>query len=133
MNSICVEYLIVGGYAVALHGRPRTTGDLDVWVSTAPENVRRVREVLVSFGYSADQIDSAPLHLSGKIIRMGHPPLRIELLTGISGVEFSACYPRRETQVVDGVRVEYISKDDLLINKRAAGRAQDLADLEALS
>jgi hypothetical protein len=125
--------LIVGGYAVAFHGRPRTTGDLDVWVNTAADNVQRVRQVLVAFGYPSEQIDSAPLEVRGTVIRMGRPPLRIELLTGISGVSFEECYPRRESQTIDGLEVAYISRNDLLTNKRAAGRAQDLADLEALS
>jgi hypothetical protein len=131
LNSASVEYLVVGGHAVAFHGHPRTTGDLDIWVATSPENVARVRRALTQFGFSRDVVDSAPLDVGGKVIRMGHPPLRIELLTGVSGVVFEACYGRREVQPGD-VEVPFISLPDLKANKRAAGRAQDIADLETL-
>lgn len=132
LNSVGVEYIVVGGYAVAFHGHPRSTGDLDIWIATSPENVARVRRALTDFGFSAELVASAPLHIGGKVIRMGRPPLRIELLTSVSGVAFDACYHRREAAVVDDVEVAFISRADLLANKRAAGRTQDLADLEAL-
>ena len=132
LNSGGVEYLVVGGYAVAFHGHPRATGDLDIWIARSPENVARVRRALTAFGFSDELVASAPLHMEGKVIRMGRPPLRIELLTSVSGVVFEACYGRREAQVVDEAEVAFISRADLLANKRAAGRSQDLADLEAL-
>jgi len=132
LNSGGVEYLVVGGYAVAFHGHPRSTGDLDIWIATSPENVSRVRAALTAFGFSQELVASAPLDVEGKVIRMGRPPLRIELLTGISGVVFDACYRRRAAQVVDGVAVVFISRADLLANKRAAGRTQDIADVEQL-
>lgn len=132
LNSVGVEYLVVGGYAVAFHGHPRSTGDLDIWIATSAENVARVRRALTEFGFSQQLVTSAPLDIEGNVIRMGRPPLRIELLTSVSGVAFDACYRRRETQVVDEIEVTFISRTDLLANKRAAGRAQDLADLEAL-
>ncbi len=132
LNSGGVEYLVVGGYAVAYHGHPRSTGDLDIWIATSPENVARVRGALTEFGIAEDLAASAPLHVAGKVIRMGMPPLRIELLTSISGVVFDDCYCRRESRVVDEVEVAFISRADLLTNKRAARRIQDLADLEEL-
>ncbi len=132
LTSSGANYLVVGGYAVAFHGHPRATGDLDLWIATSPENVACVRRALGKFGFPEEQVAAAPLHMAGKVIRMGSPPLRIELLTSVSGVVFDACYGRRESQVVDGVEVGFISREDLLANKRAAGRAQDLADLEAL-
>ena len=132
LNSGGVEYLVVGGYAVALHGHPRSTGDLDIWIATTPNNVARVRRALTEFGFSEELAASAPLHIGGKVIRMGRPPLRIELLTSVSGVAFDASYRRRAAQIVDDVEVAFISRADLLANKRAAGRTQDLADLEAL-
>jgi hypothetical protein len=136
LNSGGVEYLVVGGYAVAFHGHPRATGDLDLWIATSPENVSRVRRALTEFGFSEELVGSAPLHVRGKVIRMGTPPLRIALLTSISGVVFDACYRRREAHIeahiADEVEVAFISRADLLANKRAAGRTQDLADLEVL-
>lgn len=123
---------MVGGYAVAFHGHPRTTGDLDVWIETSPGNVDRIRTVLREFGFGDDQIAAAPLHLPEKVIRMGNPPLRIELLTSISGVRFTECQGRRVILRGDDFDVPFISRADLVHNKRAAGRAQDLADIEAL-
>ena len=133
LNLEAVEYLLVGGYAVALHGHPRATADLDIWIATTPSNAAGVRRALAKFGFSAQAVESAPLEQAGKIIRMGRPPLRIELLTGISGVDFAACHRRRSTQLVDGIPVPLISRADLLANKRAAGRAQDLADIDGLA
>ena len=133
LNSGHVDYLVVGGYAVAFHGHPRATGDLDLWIATSPENVVRIRRALEEFGFSRELVASAPLAVSGKVIRMGNPPLRIELLTSVSGVDFDACHRRRETLIVDAIEVAFISLADLRANKRAAGRAQDIADLEDLS
>ncbi len=133
LNSGGVDYLVVGGYAVAFHGHPRATGDLDLWIATSPDNVARVRRALGEFGFSRELVASAPLEVAGKVIRMGNPPLRIELLTSVSGVVFDACHRRRETEIVDAVEIAFISLPDLRANKRAAGRAQDIADLEELS
>jgi len=133
MNSRGVDYLVVGGYAVAHYGHPRTTGDLDVWVAVSPENADRVRLVLLDFGFTEAIAKSAPLGIPGRIVRMGTPPLRIEILTGVTGVAFEPCHSRRELDTVEGVSVSFISREDLLANKRAAGRPQDLADVEELS
>lgn len=132
LNSGGVDYLVVGGYAVAFHGHPRATGDLDLWIATSPDNVARVRRALGEFGFSKELVASAPLDVAGKVIRMGNPPLRIELLTSVSGIDFDACHRRRETQIVDAVEIAFISLADLRANKRAAGRLQDIADLEEL-
>lgn len=133
LNSHAVDYLVVGGYAVAFHGHPRTTGDLDLWIETTADNVDRIRTVLRKFGFGEEQIISAPLHLPEKVIRMGNPPLRIEILTSISGVRFADCHGRRELLREGEFDVAIISREDLLLNKRVAGRAQDLADIEALA
>ncbi|MBI1824799.1 MAG: nucleotidyltransferase [Planctomycetes bacterium] len=132
LNSNGVNYLVVGGYAVALHGHPRTTGDLDVWIAISPDNITRVKQVLTGFGFSKQAVDSAPLHLEGQVIRMGMPPLRIELLTGISGVVFNQCYERRKIEIIDNIEIPVISREDLIANKRAAGRPQDIADAREL-
>ncbi len=132
LNSRSVEYLVVGGYAVAHYGHPRATGDLDVWIGVHPENAERVRAALCDFGFAAEAAASAPLDVPGKIVRMGVPPIRIELLTSISGVDFQPCFARRVSVIIGGTDVPFISLDDLLSNKREAGRTKDIADLEEL-
>lgn len=128
-----VEYLLIGGYAVALHGFPRYTGDLDVWIGATPENARRLVGALKAFGFPAEGLTAESLTERHRILRMGHQPLRIEIHNEISGVEFGECYPRRSTLVIDEVEVDLISKDDLKQNKKASGRLRDLADIENLS
>lgn len=127
-----VRYLLIGGYAVGYHGYPRATGDLDVWIEVDPDNADRMVAVLRRFGF-LDTSLSAELFLRVPgIIRMGVPPMRIEVLTDIDGVAFSDCYAERLTDDWDGVEVNLISLDRLRQNKRAAGRFKDLDDLENL-
>ena len=128
-----VEYLLIGGYAVGYHGYPRATGDMDIWVNPTPENAARIVESLVAFGFSPSTVSADLFVKPHQIVRMGVPPLRIELLTTLSGVEFWGCYERRRTDVLDGVQVSVISLEDLKVNKKAAGRLKDLADLENLA
>ena len=126
-----VEYLLVGGYALAAHGHPRYTGDIDFWVSPAAANVQRLLGALHDFGFGSLGLtagDFAP----DTVIQLGHPPRRIDLLTGIDGVEFAGCWDRRESLAVDGLELHLIALDDFKANKRAAGRLKDLADLQAL-
>lgn len=132
LNSAHAEYLVVGGYAVAIHGHPRATGDLDVWVATTAENMDRVATVLQQFGYPSGSIAKALPLKRGGVLRMGVPPLRIELLTDISGVDFAPCYARRRMETIDGVEVGFIDLPDLLTNKRAAGRGKDVSDVDEL-
>lgn len=127
-----VEYLLIGGYAVGYHGYPRTTADMDVWVAVSPENAEKLVAVFREFGLPDDQL-SADLFLQrGKIIRLGLPPLRIEVLTGIDGVLFPACYAAREVVDIDGMKINLISLRHLRANKKAAGRHKDLDDLDRL-
>jgi hypothetical protein len=130
LNSNAVEYLVVGGYAVNYHGYPRATGDIDIWVARSPENAARITVVLHEFGFpdATPELFLAP----DAIIRMGLPPLRIEILTSISGVEFSECFANRMIAELDGVPVNLIDRDSLKRNKQASGRLKDLADLEQL-
>ena len=130
LNSSRAEYLVIGGYAVNYYGYPRATGDLDVWIATSPENAQRVAEVLRKFGFS-HAIESQ-FREPRKIIRMGVPPVRLEILTSISGVEFAECYARRLETEWEGVAVSLIHIDDLKRNKLASGRLKDRADLEQL-
>lgn len=132
LNESEVKYLLIGGYAVGLHGYVRSTGDMNVWISTDPENAERTVEVLIQFGFGVE--DLAPEHLmkEDKILRMGIPPMQIEILTSISGVRFSDCYKNRIEVEWDGVHIPLISLADLKRNKRASGRIKDLADLDNL-
>jgi hypothetical protein len=133
LNANQVRYLLVGGYAVGLHGYPRATVDMDVWIAVSPENANRTLGALAEFGFGADTGAALGLLIKpGKTIRMGVAPLRIEIQTVISGVEFEECYARRVLAELDGIPVPVISADDLKTNKRAAGRLKDLADLDNL-
>jgi hypothetical protein len=130
LNSSRTEYLVVGGYAVNYYGYSRATADLDIWIAISPENAGRVARVLQDFGFV--QADAASFLEPGKVIRMGVPPIRLEILTSISGVEFSACYSRRLAGEMDGVPINLIHLDDLKRNKGATGRLKDRLDLEQL-
>lgn len=127
-----VEYLLVGGLAVAFHGFPRHTGDLDVWVRCTPGNAARALEALREFGFDPTDATLAALTTPGRILRMGYPPLRIELLTSPSGVEFETCSARADTIDLDGQAVPVIALPDLIANKRAAARPKDLIDVQEL-
>jgi len=130
LNSNEVEYLIVGGYAVNYYGFPRATADLDVWIAIAPDNAQRLAHVLHQFGFP--NAEAATFLEQRKIVRMGVPPVRLKILTSISGVNFAPCYARRLTTDWDGVQVNLIGLDDLKRNKSAAGRLKDRLDLEEL-
>ncbi|MGA2112231.1 MAG: hypothetical protein ABSG98_08800 [Anaerolineales bacterium] len=132
LHSHGVEYLLVGGYAVGLHGHPRATAGLDVWVGLGEENAGRLVEVLEKFGFNPPQLSPGLFLQPDRVVRMGVPPVRIEILTTISGVDFPSCYARRQTKTLDGVPVSLISLADLKATKKAAGRHQDLSDLEHL-
>jgi hypothetical protein len=114
-----VEYLLIGGYAVGYHGYPRATGDLDVWVAIAPANADRVVNALSDFGFSVPGLSADPFLQSNQIVRMGIEPLRIEVATSISGVEFDECYRERVETVLDDVPVSLINLKHLKVNKRA--------------
>jgi len=132
LNSHGVEYLIVGGYAVGYHGYPRATGDMDIWIGVSESNAQKAARVLRDFGMPDEQVSEKLFLDRDKIIRMGIPPVRIEVITGASGVDFSDCYSRRESTDIDGVPLNFISLNDLKANKRACGRHKDLDDLEHL-
>ena len=127
-----VEYLLIGGYAVALHGYPRATVNLDIWVRVEPDNATRIVAALREFGFDSPLLAEQLFLLPDQIVRFGVPPFRIELLTSIAGVEFDACRGRAVLLEIEGLTVPVISLGDLKINKRAAGRHKDLADLEHL-
>ena len=132
LNSKKVEYLVVGGYAVALYGYPRATGDMDIWIAISKDNAHKTVEALKEFGFNTPQLKKELFLEKEKNIRMGNPPLRIEILTSIDGVEFTECYRNKNTVTIDGIGMNFISLEDLKKNKKASGRYQDLADIENL-
>lgn len=132
LNSEQVEYLLLGGYAVGYYGYPRATADMDIWVSVSSENILRLRKALQRFGFSATAIPADLLQKEREVVRMGVPPLRIDLLTSPSGVQFAACFANRTLATIDGIEVNVIGIEDLKKNKEASGRAKDLNDLQNL-
>jgi predicted nucleotidyltransferase len=132
LNSHGVEYLVVGGHAVAFHGYPRYTGDIDFFVEPTEENAARLLQVLNAFGFGGVGIEREDLTTPGKVIQLGYPPSRIDLVTGITGVSFAEAWAGHVATHLDGLPVRMLGRDALLKNKRATGRAKDLADLEAI-
>jgi hypothetical protein len=127
-----VEYLLVGGWAVIYHGYPRATDDLDIWIAIAPENAARAVRALREFGFDVPELSADLLLQNDQIVRMGIEPVRIEVMTTISGVRFGECYPERLETTLDDEPVSLINLQHLRINKEASGRHKDLSDLENL-
>ena|SRR6266849_4472375 len=132
LNSHQVEYLIIGAFALAFHGVPRFTGDIDILVRRSPENAARIERVLVHFSFASLGLSAADFAASDRIIQLGHPPNRIDLLTSITGVEFEEAWSGRVAAKLHEIPVFLIGEEALIRNKRARGRTQDKADLEAL-
>ena len=132
LNSKSAEYLLIGGYAVNYYGYARSTGDMDIWIAISKINASKVVAVLREFGFGVAELQADLFLRNDQIVRLGEEPLRIELLTSISGVRFADCYARRNRVRMDGLRVNLISLHDLKRNKAATGRAKDQADLEQL-
>lgn len=132
LNSKKIKYLVVGGYAVGFHGYPRATGDLDIWIDINRPNALKIVEALKDFGFDLPELKTDLFLQTEKVIRMGVPPMRLEIITSIDGVLFKPCYKNRVIADLGEIKVNFISKDDLLINKRASGRPQDLVDFEKL-
>ncbi|MFQ5668477.1 MAG: hypothetical protein ACE5I7_18895 [Candidatus Binatia bacterium] len=127
-----VRFLIVGAYALAVLGRPRATGDLDVWVAPTPRNARRAYEALRTFGAPLHDLTVSDLVTPGVVFQIGLPPLRIDILTEITGVVFAPAWRRCLRATFDDVPVAVLGREDFLKNKRATGRLKDLADAEQL-
>lgn len=132
LNKYKVEYLLVGGYAVGYHGYPRATADMDIWVDVNPNNADRIVKVLNEFGFEAPELTTDIFLEVNKVIRMGVPPVRLEIITSISGVDFRSCYQLRMIGKMDGIEVNIIDLENLRKNKKASGRYKDLNDLENL-
>ena len=127
-----VEYLLVGAYALAVHGLPRATGDIDLWVNPTRENGSRAHSALATFGAPLDAVTPDDFATPDFVLQIGVAPRRIDILTSITGVEFSAAWPRRVTVEIDGLELNVLGRDDQIANKRAVGRPQDLADADRL-
>lgn len=126
------EYLIVGGYAVGVHGHPRYTGDLDIWLHSTQENAKKILNCLKEFGFGSFQLSENDFLKENNVIQLGNPPLRIDLLTNIDGVTFNECFSNRKEIEIDGISVSFIGYNDLIKNKLKTGRAKDLDDIENL-
>jgi hypothetical protein len=132
LNNNRVRYLVIGGYAVAFHGHPRYTKDMDVWIEPSPDNAANMVKALEQFGFGSLKLQAGDFLAPGQIIQFGQPPNRIDIITSATGVDFATCYASRVQVVVDDVTVNFINLENLKKNKKATGRLQDLADLENL-
>lgn len=132
LNENSVRYLVVGGYAVAIHGHPRYTKDIDIWIERSFENTTNIVQALIRFGFDSLGLTQQDFLETDTIIQLGFPPNRIDILTSLSGIDFKDCYPSRKKVSIEGVVVDFIDLENLIKNKIASGRNQDLADLDHL-
>jgi len=132
LNAHKVQYLLIGGYAVGYYGHPRTTADIDIWIAIDIENTQKMKDVFIEFGMTSPEITPALFQEPGNIVRMGLPPMRIEVLNEIDGVIFRECFENKLDAVIDEVPVSLIALEDLKKNKKASARYKDLDDLEHL-
>jgi len=132
LNGHQVKYLVVGGYAVNFHGYPRYTKDIDLWIWLNEENAQKMMKVLKDFGFEGIGLKKEDFMNPSNIIQLGFEPNRIDLLVDVDGLNFDDCFPRKKQEILDGVFVNFISIEDLILAKRVSGRLQDLADAEQL-
>ena len=132
LSAAGAEFLIVGAHALAAHGRPRATGDLDLWVRPTPANADRVWKALVTFGAPLGELTLSDLATAGVVFQVGIAPARIDILTSLTGLEFDDAWTRRQRFEVDGRVLPFLSREDLIRNKTALGRPRDLADIDDL-
>ena len=133
LNDNNVRYLVIGGYAVALHGYPRYTKDIDIWLEMSPGNAENVVNALKQFGFGTLNLQPDDFLAPDQVVQLGYPPNRIDLITTPDGVDFATCYDARVVITMDGLAINFIDLENLKRNKRASGRFQDLADLENLA
>ena len=132
MDQFQVRFLVVGGYAVIRHTEPRFTKDLDLWIGATAENAERCFRALASFGAPLAGLGPLDFTQQGYIYQMGVPPFRVDILMSLRGLSFEQAWQRRDVETIDGVSIPFLSKDDLIESKLAAGRPQDLLDVESL-
>jgi predicted nucleotidyltransferase len=133
LDSEKIEYLLIGGYAVSLHGHVRATNDMDVWVAPDTENLQRLKSALIQYGFAPSSIPKKLFEPPAEILRIGQPPLRVEIFNKIPGIDFAPAYARRVEVIADGAKLNLIHLEDLRANKKATGRPKDLLDVEELS
>jgi len=131
-NAHNVQYIIVGGYALAFHGAPRYTGDMDIFVNAEDENAVKVMSALDEFGFGSVGLTDADFKKQGQVIQLGVPPVRIDIITSLTGVSWEEARAERAAGEYGDVSVFYIGRAQFIANKRAVGRKRDLADIEAL-
>jgi hypothetical protein len=127
-----VRFLLVGAYAMGAHGYPRSTGDIDIWVEPSPDNSRRVYCTLTQFGAPVGELDESTFVTPSVVFQIGVAPRRIDIMSGISGVEFEMAYEHRQVVEIEGMLIPILSHDDLVRNKRATGRERDRLDADRL-
>ncbi|MCX2738903.1 nucleotidyltransferase domain-containing protein [Pontibacter anaerobius] len=132
LNAAKAEYLIAGGFAVAVYGYPRYTGDIDIWINPTEDNAQKVLAVLYELGYDPQEVNLEDLTTEDVVVQLGYPPNRIDLSTGLSGVDFETCWQNKAAMPFGDVVANFISLKDLKKNKQATARQQDLLDLENL-
>ena len=132
LNEHEVKYLVIGGYAVNFHGYPRYTKDIDFWFWMNEPNIEKLIKAIIEFGFGGLQLSSEDFMNPENIVQLGYEPYRIDLLVDIEGIDFKECYDRRTDAELDGVEVQFLSLEDLIMTKKKAGRLQDLADAEQL-
>lgn len=132
LNSNNVKYLVVGGYALAFHGYPRYTKDIDIWVLIERENAENILNALHKFGFESLKLKVEDFLVPGYVIQLGNPPARIDLLTSVTALDFNDCYSSKVETEIQGTKINFIDLESFKKNKRATGRHQDLADLENL-
>lgn len=133
LNQHQVEYMIVGAHALAYHGRPRHTGDLDIWIKPSIENAAKIITVLHDFGFGSVGLQEQDFLRENYVTQLGYPPLRIDILNSISGVEFDEAYANKVEGDVEDLRINFINIPEFIRNKEASGRAKDLSDIAALN
>lgn len=132
LNKNEVKYLVVGGYALAFHGYPRYTKDIDLWLWLNKENAQKIIQTLHDFGFSSVDLKEDDFLTPGYVVQLGQPPGRIDLLTSLTGLDFEECYKSRVHIEIQGSKIDFIDLENFKKNKKAVGRYQDLADLENL-
>ena len=133
LNEKKVKYLVVGGYAVAFHGFVRATGDLDIFIENSEENAGKLVQVYTEFGFNIPEMNKKLFLEKGRIVRIGIPPLRLEVINDISGVTFEKSYPDRIEEKIGDIKVCFLDLENLLKNKKASNRPKDLADIDGLT
>ena len=132
LNENKVQYLVIGGYAVAFHGHPRYTKNIDIWLLPETKNIKNLLQALEDFGFASLELKIDDFLDPDQIIQLGYPPNRIDLLTDLQGVDFKTCYDNKIEVEIEGIKINFIDLENLKKNKKATGRHQDLADLEKL-